>query len=272
MRLHFADASTDRGQLLMLAKEGIGTSLFSYAYKDAKAFYEPFIAYWEALATFQVPSHTIIDSGAFTAFSTGKAISPKAYAKWVLEFKCQWFHKMTSVHFMNLDVIGDQDASWVNQSILEELGINPIPIVTFGADKKHLIKALEGYEYIALGGLVPHSRNKPKLKKWLDFCFAEVMKRYKSTQVMPKIHLLGITTDWVLKRYPCYSSDSSSWVSSCLRFGNGATAGLGKLPKYKESDAALAATRHTIRAEIRKYKMMETEATQLWESRGISWG
>jgi hypothetical protein len=59
----------------------------------------------------------IIDSGAFTAFTTGKTIDPRDYAKWSIEFKERWKGKMTALHFMNLDVIGDQDASWSNQSI-----------------------------------------------------------------------------------------------------------------------------------------------------------
>jgi hypothetical protein len=96
------------------------------------------------------------------------------------------------------------------------------------------------------------------------------MKYKKETGILRRIHLLGITTDWVLKRYPCYSSDSSSWVS-CLRFGGGAAAGIKQLPRYKESDAAMAATIHTLRAEIRKYKKMEQEATNLWKTRGITW-
>ena len=147
--------------------------------------------------------------------------------------------------------------------------MKPIPIITYGAEKRHLIKAIENYDYIALGGLVPYSREKPKLQKWLDFCFSAVMQKYKSTGAMPKIHLLGITTDWVLKRYPCFSSDSSSWVS-CLRFGGGAAAGLKKIPRYKESSAAMSATIHVLRSEIRKYKKMEQEATNLWEKEGFT--
>jgi 7-carboxy-7-deazaguanine synthase len=69
---------------------------------------------------------------------------------------------------------------------------------------------------------------------------------------------------------PAYSSDSSSWVS-CLRFGGGAAAGIKQLPRYKESAGALAATIHTLRSEIRKYKTMEQEATSLWKARGITW-
>ena len=210
----------------------------------------------------------IIDSGAFTAWTSGKPIDPRDYAKWALDFRDRWEDKMKSLYFMNLDVIGDQDASWINQSILEGLGLSPIPIITFGAEKRHLVKALENYNYIALGGLVPYSQQKDKLQKWLDFCFSIIMQRQKSTGIMPKVHLLGVTTDWILKRYPCFSSDSSSWVC-CLRFGGGSAAGIKKIPRYKESDAAMASTIHTLRMEIRKYKKMEQEATNLWTKRGI---
>ena len=220
------------------------------------------------LSVIDLRPRVIIDSGAFTAWTSGKPIDPRDYAKWALDFKDRWEYKMQALYFMNLDVIGDQDASWVNQSILEGLGLKPIPIITFGANKKHLIRALDNYDYIALGGLVPYTRDKVKLQKWLDFCFAIIMQKFKATGVMPKIHLLGVTTDWVLKRYPCFSSDSSSWVS-CLRFGGGAAAGIKQLPRYKKSDAAMASTIHTLRAEIRKYKKMEQEATNLWTKRGI---
>jgi hypothetical protein len=212
----------------------------------------------------------IIDSGAFTAWSTGKTITPQEYAEWALDFDKRRRSKMAALHFMNLDVIGDQDASWNNQSILESLGMRPLPIVTFGVDLRHLHHTLSGYDYVALGGLVPYTRNKKLLQAWLDSCFHIVMSYYKKTGKMPKIHLLGVTTEWVLKRYPCYSSDSSSWVSS-LRFGGGDVAGIKNIPRYKESDAAMAANIHVLRAAIRKYKKLEEESTKLWAARGISW-
>lgn len=210
----------------------------------------------------------IIDSGAFTAWTTGKPINPKDYAAWAIAFDNRWRDKMASLEFMNLDVIGDQDGTWRNQSILETLGMKPLPIITYGVDLEHLDRALDQYDYIALGGLVPYTRQKDKLKQWLDACFSRVMAYHKKTGILRRIHLLGVTTDWVLKRYPCFSSDSSTWVS-CLRFGGGKAAVIDQLPRYKESDGAMAATIHTLRSEIRKYKKMETEATNLWKSRGV---
>lgn len=362
MKVYFADASSNRGQLLLLAQEHSTNSLFSYGYISRKESLFDFQGYWNELvkihlasnptgnsgiqaktlvadpfsdhllsyeyrkeeqgfkevwdenmrihlaghsatldmekavkpehenhlATFADPNEVmnttadscgsihdlrprvIIDSGAFTAWSTGKPIKPQDYAEWALDFDKRWRHKMAMLEFMNLDVIGDQDATWKNLAILEGLGMKPLPIVTFGVDLSHVDRALKNYDYIALGGLVPHTRNKPKLKAWLDRCFSRAMKYRKETGIMRRIHLLGITTDWVLKRYPAYSSDSSSWVS-CLRFGGGAAAGIKQLPRYKESAGALAATIHTLRSEIRKYKTMEQEATSLWKARGIFW-
>jgi hypothetical protein len=223
---------------------------------------------WSQMSESDLRPRVIIDSGAFTAFTSGKKIDPRDYARWALDFQDRWEHRMVDLNFMNLDVIGDQDASWQNQSILEGLGMKPLPIVTYGAPKHHLTRALDNYPYIALGGLVPYIRQKELLRKWLDVCFSQIMAKKKSTGIMPKVHLLGVTTDWVLKRYPCYSSDSSSWVG-CLRFGKGAAAGIDKIPRYKDSEAAMAATIHVLRSEIRKYKNMEQEATNLWTSRGI---
>jgi hypothetical protein len=268
VKLHLATTSHEvfngKGIREMLPENNIDSSLASYAYLDDRHEKE-WSGAWQAP---DLRPRVIIDSGAFTAWTSGKPIDPRDYARWALDFRDRWEHKMQALYFMNLDVIGDQDASWVNQSILEGLGLKPIPIVTFGADKKHLIRALDNYNYIALGGLVPYTRQKEKLLKWLDYCFAIIIQKYKTTGVMPKIHLLGVTTDWVLKRYPCFSSDSSSWVS-CLRFGGGEAAGLKQIPRYKESDGAMSATIHTLRSEIRKYKKMEQEATNLWTKRGI---
>lgn len=309
MRIHLAEASKERGQYRTLTEERYTATLFSYAYPLSCSQYAP--PMWDelmqihlagqgpftieakskenvenVLATYAYPKevndHTpfwqrpdlrprvIIDSGAFTAWSTGKVISPRDYAEWALDFDSRWRHKMASLEFMNLDVIGDQDATWRNLEILQGLGMNPLPIVTFGVDLKHLDRAIENYDYIALGGLVPYSRDKIKLRNWLDACFSRIIAYRKKTGTLRKIHLLGITTDWVLKRYPCYSSDSSTWVS-CLRFGGGTAAGIKSIPRYKESDAAMAATIHTLRSEIRKYKKMQDEATNLWAARGVIW-
>jgi hypothetical protein len=214
-------------------------------------------------------SKVIIDSGAFTAFTAGKPINPKDYVTWALDFQSRWKPKLKELYFMNLDVIGDQEASWKNQSLIESLGLEVLPIITYGADSKHLIKAITHYPYIALGGLVPYARQKNKLKKWLDYCFSILVDYKNKTGIMPKVHLLGITTEDMLNRYPCYSSDSSTWVQS-LRFGETKhLSRMRKVPLSSASNDAESVNLYVLKQEILRLMKMETDATNLWKSRGI---
>lgn len=268
MKIYFA--STDSTKMLdgrscrmILAEEGIPHTLFSFAH-DSKANRDGWEQVWRAASC-----HVIIDSGAFTAFTTGKQFSCEEYAGWALALRERWQAHMASLVFMNLDVIGDQDATWKNHERLRELGLETLPIVTFGADKKHLERALE-HPYMALGGLVPYTRQRGKLQAWLDACFHHVMAHKKHTGVMPKMHLLGVTQQWALERYPCYSSDSSSW-QAVLRFGGGAKAGIDKLPGTSHGQSAVAAALHALRSEVRHYKHLQNNVTRLWERRGIYW-
>lgn len=280
MYLHLAESTNERGQYAVLSDEGYKSHLFSYAYQRSEQFFTPVWSEMDkriadgtqkGLGAKPVEgARVLIDSGAFTAFTLGKEIKAQEYLAWAEGFKSRWEHKLAFLRFFTLDVIGDQDATERNQAYLEQNGLDPIPIVTFGADLKSLDEMLVKYDYIALGGLVPYRSNKVRLRSWLDACFARVMRHKKETGEMRKVHLLGVTTDWVLKRYPCYSTDSSSWVG-CLRFGNGGASGIKSIPRYGEGDAAFAATIHTLRSEIRKYQRMQDEATSLWRKRGIDW-
>jgi ribosomal protein S15P/S13E len=265
MRIHVVDASKDRGQYGLLKQVEHSSALFSYAYKNVV---EPYLTALSNGAA-NTPD-IIIDSGAFTAFTTGKQVNIKDYVDWALRLKGQWESQLNSLHFMNLDVIGDQNESWVNHAKIEALGLKVMPIVTFNADRTHLERALDNYDYLALGGLVPYARQKVKLQQWLDYCFAIVMERYRKNGVMPKIHLLGITSKWVLMRYPCYSVDSSAWISS-LRFGGGEVAGLKKVPRYTHSEASYEANIHVLREAIKDVQQTERTATELWRSRHIQW-
>ena len=304
MKIHLADGSNERGQYNALLSLNQTNQLLSYAYKRSEKYFEPI---WEGqlriflagipsknnviqdrtlslisnhlttyadiqevndkLRCFDTRSNVLIDSGAFTAFTKGKFIDPFEYAKWAIDFSSRWESKMSNLNFMNLDVIGDQDASWTNQSKIESTGLKVLPIVTYNADLKHLDRALN-YPYFALGGLVPYAKQAKILRSWLDACFSRIMKHKKATGVMPKVHILGITRDWVCERYPIYSCDSSSWTQ-CVRFGAANRSGLGTVPRYKESEGALSANIEELCSAIKFYQKMERDATNLWEKRGI---
>lgn len=305
MLIHLADATPERGQYQSLVDVKFPCHLMSFAYRNQA--FEGFTKTWNMLihlarhsatkATEQVKinhqSHLttfadkqeisnlfdtcvndrllpriLIDSGAFTAYTTGKVITVKEYGTWALEFKKQWECKVKSLRFFNLDVIGSQEKSDINLHRLEQMGLEPIPIFTYDADIKHLIYYLENYEYIGFGGLV--GRSPAVVMKWLDYCYKQVNNHYKKTGTLRKTHLLGITKQQILERYPLYSCDSSGWVA-CLRFGRGKAIGKSKIPRYNESPEALKITIVTLRAEIEKYKKLQDDVTKLWAKRGVVW-
>jgi hypothetical protein len=238
---------------------GVKNTLMSYHYREStEEFYKKHL--WCK------SDHCIlIDSGAFNAFSVGAVINKSEYLDY-----CKEFVKRVSneTYFFNLDVIGDQRASWANQEWFEKRGLVPIPVVTYGADEKDILRCLKNYDYWALGGLVPYAQKKDKLRKWMDYVFTHVKRHWEETGVIPKIHLLGVAQEWVLHRYPAFSCDASSY-NAPARFGH--TLGLVPfIPKRKEvgpvgKDVLIYVIKNSIKKEIEKGDV----ATKLWESRGI---
>jgi hypothetical protein len=170
------------------------------------------------------------DSGAFSAASQGAHIDIADYAAWVK----RWAHLLT-VH-SNLDVIGDAAATDRNQKTLEDMGLDPLPVFHTGSDMAHLDGLLDRYQYIALGGMVPYMRFPKRIMPWLIKCF-------KLAQGRAVFHGFGATSWSVVKSFPWYSVDSSSWGSG-FRYGqvpvfNTArgkfeTLSLGKVKEWQE--------------------------------------
>lgn len=145
-----------------------------------------------------------LDSGAFSAWSQDKEIDITDYIDFIKD------NEEFIEIYANLDVIGDAGGTWKNQMTMQKAGLNPVPVFHYGEDEKWLQRYLrKGYEYIALGGMVPIS-NEP-LKMWLD----RIFKRYLcDDEGMPtiKVHGFGLTSVELMLRYPWWSVDSTSWV------------------------------------------------------------
>lgn len=135
-----------------------------------------------------------IDSGAFSAFSLMEEIDLDEYIDWC---------KKTDADFYAVyDSIGSAEKTLVNQNYMESKGIKPVPCFHFGEDWKFLEYYVSKYDFIAIGGMVPIARN--KLDKWLQRLF----HMYPKT----KFHGFGLTTNWLVEKYPWWSVDSSSWL------------------------------------------------------------
>lgn len=144
------------------------------------------------------PEYNImLDSGAFSAFTLKKKIRIVDYIRFI---KSQETIKV----YYNLDVIGDERLTWRNQNHMEAAGLHPLPVFHMGESFESLRKCLE-YDYFAIGGLVGGDAR--SLCKWLDKVF-----KFIGPNPRNKIHALGVTSDLVLRRYPWFSCDSTSWL------------------------------------------------------------
>lgn len=148
-----------------------------------------------------------LDSGAFSAFTKGAQIKVEEYAKYILKNK-------DIIHLAaNLDDLHKRESlTWANQKALESL-IAPMPVLPVfhtREDPAWLKKYMDaGYDYIALGGMVPES--KQWLRSWLDDVWGNYLVDARGRPRI-KVHGFGLTTFDLMLRYPWFSVDSTSWV------------------------------------------------------------
>lgn len=143
----------------------------------------------------------VLDSGAFTAWKTGKEIKLDDYCRYIesLPFK-PW-------QYFTLDVVGDPDKTFENYQTMLKRGFNPIPIFTRGEKIQMLDEYYKTAEIVGLGGLVGTQGNKG---------FVNGLMKHIAGR---KCHLLGFTAIEYLKTYKPYMCDSSSWKNA-RRYGN----------------------------------------------------
>lgn len=150
-----------------------------------------------------------LDSGAFSAFTKGVDVDIKGY--------CNYIHKNADIIeevdgvkcASVLDGIGDPLKTWQNQQTMEQLGVSALPCFHYGEDERYLDWYIERYPYITLGGMVPVST--PQLILWLDRIWEKHICDGAGRPKV-KVHGFGLTSLPLMKRYPWYSVDSSTWV------------------------------------------------------------
>ncbi|MDT0377246.1 hypothetical protein RM572_00450 [Streptomyces sp. DSM 42041] len=145
------------------------------------------------------------DSGAHSARTLGLHLTLEDYAAWCHEYD----DRLTL--YSNLDVIGAPEATWNNQQALEQHhGLQPLPVFHTSAPWHYLERYLDhGYTYIALGKLLGNPLS--ALLPWLA-------KAFKIADGRAVFHGFGMTVWQVLREFPFYSVDSSTWSAS-FRFG-----------------------------------------------------
>lgn len=143
-----------------------------------------------------------VDSGAFSAWTKGVEIDIDEYARWLIDVKPDMY--------ATLDAIGDPIKTLENTKYLEtEYNLNPLPVFHMKTEVKYLYPLLE-YDYICLGGMVKSQG----LESWLDRVWSIILKEKPNL----KVHGFGLTGT-IIKKYPFYSVDSSSWANG-VRFAS----------------------------------------------------
>lgn len=156
-----------------------------------------------------------LDSGAYSAFTQGVEIDLPGYVDYIKRNKDIIQNIDGNLMASVLDGIGDPLKTYRNQEAMESLGVRPLPCFHYNEDEKYLEYYMTKYDYITIGGMVPI--NTEQLIYWLD----RIWNRHLcdgSGRPKIKIHGFGVTRETLMKRYPWYSVDSSSWVQSS---GNG---------------------------------------------------
>lgn len=209
-----------------------------------------------------------LDSGAFSAYTKNAEIDLNEYIDFCHEYK----NRLTA--YANLDVIGDPDKSVKNFEKMKNAGLDPVPVFHYRSPLTVLDEMVDANEYIALGGLVPISASKEKMRAWLDRCFSCIRDRVK-------VHGFGVTNIDHLTRYPFYSVDSTSWLSG-QKHGHIFIFKNGRLITHDTTKENCSLTGAMFKdfggaknwffrtcQNAKSYQRLETFVTQLWESRGI---
>ena len=158
------------------------------------------------------PTILFLDSGAYSAFTKSLEINIDQYITFIKK------HKQFITQYAGLDVIGNAKETLKNQQYMESKGLNPIPCFHCKEDYKYLEYYSQNYDYIALGGVAQLKGSKRALKNWLDDIWNKYLVNNNGTAKI-KVHGFGITSVEIMRRYPWYSVDSTSWVLTS-RFGS----------------------------------------------------
>ena len=148
-------------------------------------------------------AEVVIDSGAFTAHTSGKAVDHHAYLRWLAQ------HAGRVRFAFSLDVIGDPVASMKNYlTAVDAVGdrVRIVPTWHIGTDFAVLDELTRATDYVAIGGAVPYASRQKVLMR--QFVAAHRIARDNGA----RLHGLGVSGSGAVRRLPWASVDSSSWT------------------------------------------------------------
>lgn len=161
----------------------------------------------------------IVDSGAFSAWSTGKTIDREDYYKTIIELTEKFSARVSELHFVNLDVIpgskfkkpsiserlASAEKGWENYLWFKDKGVKNLIHVYHQYEPISVLQRMidNGCSYI---GISPDNLS-PCRKRWLEHVFKYIPDSIRT-------HGFGVTAEELLINFPWYSVDSISYALS----------------------------------------------------------
>lgn len=190
-----------------------------------------YIKTWDKMSKDASIREWVLDSGAFSAWNSGKEILLDDYME---ECKRRLATDDRLKAVFGLDVIGDHEATIKNIEKMWAEGIEAIPTYHEGEPWDVLLHYAENYPRIALGGIAT-TRGNWKME-WSEQCFARVWPK--------KIHGFGYGGEKEIMGLPFHSVDATNWELGPAAFGRWKTFGNmpihgGNMPLRCEVDVFL---------------------------------
>jgi len=232
------------------------------------------------------PEYVMTDSGAFTAWNVGKKVDIGAYADWAISQAAK-FPRVISV---NLDVIPGEKGrtstekeriegmkqSIKNADYLRARGINVMEVFHQDEPKEFLNELVDRLPKGGVLGISPRNDKHLKAKvEWQQVVMRSLIEKC-GKENLPRTHGLAVTSIEMLRNFPYYSGDSSTWVNP-FRYGGyvdergrivGIDTIMSKRPSGSESNDAL---HFFARESIYNLIRVGDSMTTLWGKRGINW-
>jgi hypothetical protein len=184
----------------------------------------------------------MLDSGAYSAWNSGKQIDLSEYIDFCKKLKKS---DQTLSEIIALDVIGSDRGSLANAHAMKAAGVEAMPVFHIGDDWGILREYAAGWDKVGLSCRFGESIIESL--RFYDQCFAKVWPK--------KFHSFGWVAEDMLLRYPFHSCDASSWEVGPCAFGNWKR--FGKM--------SVRGSKQDLRGEVLWYLELEARCRSKWK-------
>lgn len=191
------------------------------------------------------PRRLMLDSGAFSAWRSGKAIDIDELITATKESR--WNESV------GLDVIGSWEGSRDNLDYMREQGSAAMPVFHIGDPWDRLTYYCENWAKVGLSCRFGEPENASRT--FYDQCFARAWPH--------PFHSFGWMSN-VLYDYPFHSADASTWMQAPLAWGNSRTFGAVRGLSTKHA-------LKMVRKDLIHYGVMEQRLKHRWKKELDTW-